>query len=794
MDMNEDSRPHGSTDSERLRYPTGYPYSPDDEAGKGTGLTEALQVIQRRLPVILACIAAITIVSTVIVFNLTSRYTAESTVMLDSRKTQVLDLQSVMSGLPADEAVVRGELEVIKSPNLAEAVVKKTNLLAVPEFNWRLQKSSFMSVVLKPVYWVTSSIEALFTSAPNAPVVDSAREELLDVAGALQGHLGVTNDGRSYVIRIRVQSEDPKLAATLANAYASAYLDSQLDAKFNAVQRANQWLNDHLTELRTKVEASDRAVQVYAAEHNLTPIASQGGATVTSQQISELNTQLVLASADLAQKKANLQQVQGSIRSGGVSAAAQVLSSQLIQALREQESALAEREADLATRYKPEHPAMINIKAQERDLNGKIQAETDRIVRGMEGDVSAAQAKVDSLTQSLNDLQGGIQGGAGVELRELQREADANRTLYESFLNRFKQTSAQEDIQQADAHIISDATVPSEPSYPKKVPLVGFAFLSSIMIGIFAAFGIERLDLGFRTGEQFEKLAQIPVLGLEPAMETGEMPQDIVVQRPVSSYAEAIRSIRTALRYSDVDNPPKVVMVTSSLPEEGKTIFSLSLARSVAKSGGKALLIDCDLRRPAIAKIFDVDADPGLLSLFDDGASMASVIKVDEISGMDFIPVASKTSNPQDLLGSKHMKTLIDTMRKRYDLIVLDTPPLLAVSDALVLSHFADATIFIARWARTPRSVVLGALKTFRTIGGKLAGVVLSRVDMRSHSTYGYGDPGYYYGYYGKHHSYEGYGDAKGTEGSAEGTNGSADVIWTGVQSFVKRYGRGGSA
>jgi polysaccharide biosynthesis transport protein len=294
-------------------------------------------------------------------------------------------------------------------------------------------------------------------------------------------------------------------------------------------------------------------------------------------------------------------------------------------------------------------------------------------------------------------------------------------------------------------------------------------------------------------------LTQIPLLGLSPDLQTDELPRDLIIDQPVSSYAEAIRSIRTALRYSDVDNPPKVIMITSSLPDEGKTTFAVSFARSGAKSGEKVLLIDCDLRRPSVGKIFGIEDDTGLITLFDEKASRANksdAIKTDAPSGMHFIPVSSKTPNPQDLLGSKHMKALLDVMRERYDLIVLDTPPLLAVSDALVLSHYADATIFLCRWARTPRTVVIGALKSFRTIGTKLAGAVLTRVDMRSHSTYGYGDPGYYYGYYGNDRSYgdRSYGD-RGSNGGAYGdVSKSLEAIWASVRNFVTRYGRGGSA
>ena len=766
MDSSQNPRPQNPDDSARVKWLV--PQKPgsgdrakssDSFAGfsgenftEDTSLTEILGVIRRRYIIILACISVITVICATIVFQLTPLYSGESELLIDQGKTQILDIRSVVSQLPADATSIRSEVDVLQSADIAEAVVKKTNLLTVPEFNSRLPHSLGIGIFWVPFQWTVSAVKSLFVSSSSVPD-DPERAELVSVIGALQSRTSIVNDGKTFVLKIFVASEDPKLAATLADAYADAYLNAQLEAKFQAAQRASTWLNDHLLDLRSKTEATDQAVQEFAAAHNLTATTN---ANVTSQQISELNTQLVLASADLAQKKAALQQVRTSLNTGGVSAAAQVLSSPLIQALREQESVLLTQEANLATRYKPEHPAIINIKAQIRDMNLKIQDEIDRIAHGMAGDVVAAQAKVDSLHQSLTDLQSSPQNDAQVQLRELQREADANRAIYEDFLNRFKQTSAQEDIQEPDARIVSHAMIPTTPSYPKRMSLIGIAFFGSIMVGVFAAFGREHLDVGFRTSEQFEKMMHMPVLGLEPDLPSSEPPQDVVVRQQTSPYAEAIQSIRMALRYSDVDNPPKVVLVTSSLSDEGKTVFAISLARSAAKSGLTTLLIDCDLRRPSLAKLFNVDSKPGLLAFFDDNADKSDIIYVDQESGLHFITAPSGTPNPQDLLGSKHMKTLIDGMRFHYDFIVLDTPPLLAVSDALALSHAADATLFLVRWAKSPRKIVRVAMKSFHALGGKLAGVVLSRVDMHKHAKYGYGNLGYYTESYGRNGSNEG--------------------------------------
>jgi succinoglycan biosynthesis transport protein ExoP len=539
----------------------------------------------------------------------------------------------------------------------------------------------------------------------------------------------------------------------VANTYAELYLEQQLETKFDATRRASNWLNAHLDELRDKVRESAAAVQTFRDQHQLTQTK---GSTVTSQQLTELNSQMILAAADRAQKEASLRQIQEMLKSsGGTEGAGQVLASPAILQLKAQQTELRRKEAELATRYKPAHPEMINIRAQIADVNRKIQEEATNIVRSMTADVNAARSREVSLRDSLQSLQksAGVQDVAEVQLSELAREAEANRTLYENFLGRFKQTSAQEDMQQPDARIVGRADTPSAPTFPRKGIMIGLTGVLSLLLGVAGAFTLERLDNGFHSVDQTEQLSGAPCLGLVPAVSAGHNPHKLVVEQPVSSYAEAIRSIRTGLNFTNVDAPPKVVLVTSSIPKEGKSVFTTSFASSVARSGGRALIVDCDLRHPSVGKLLGASKGlPGLLSYFSEGADPAQLIRIDEKSGLHYLPVREGASNPQDLLGSQHMKALLDGLREKYDLILLDAPPVLAVSDALVLSHLADATIFLIRWQETPRPVALGALKLLRTQGAGLAGFVMSRVNVRKHAKYGYGDSGYYYGRYGSYY------------------------------------------
>jgi capsular exopolysaccharide synthesis family protein len=708
-------------------------------------------VIRRRANVIAGATILGTVLATIFIFQLTPRYTAEATVMLETRKNQMVDFTSLMAGLTGDQSVVRSEMEILKSRALADKVAEKLDIDSWPEFNPALRRPGFFEALLSPFAWVTNAIRSLTTSSSAAALDNEARTRDRKAAevSLLMNRMEITNDGRSYLIKIHAQSTNRNAAALIANTYVDFYLLDQIEAKFDAVKRASGWLNDQLEQLRQKVRDSEHAVEVYKEQNNLTQTTK--GTTLSEQQMSELNSQLILATADRAQKESSLAQ----IRSGNVESAA-VLNSPLVEKLRADEADLMHKKAELSNRYQPSHPTMVNLQSQIDDIKRKIDEEANKTIRGLQGDVAAARAKETSLRDQLNGLQKNAnqEGKLDVQLRELQREADANKLLYENFLTKFKQTSSEEDIQQADARLVSSALPPRIPSFPKKTVLVGFSFLVSLLIGAAAAFILERLDNGFRSGEQVEKLLGVSTLGLVPGIVRQELPQDVVVKRPTSQYSEAIRSIRTALRYSDVDNPPKVVLITSSLSGEGKTVFATSLARSVARSGGKALLVDCDLRRPSVAKVLEVEGEPGMLDVFAEHPDIDALIRVDEGSGMHYIPSKGGTANPQDLLSSQQMRTFLEKMRARYDLIVLDAPPVLAVSDPIILSHFVDTTIYLIRWETTPRPIVVGAVKMLRANGGDIAGVVLSRVNTRKHATYGYGDAGYYYGRYSNYYGY----------------------------------------
>ena len=403
-----------------------------------------------------------------------------------------------------------------------------------------------------------------------------------------------------------------------------------------------------------------------------------------------------------------------------------------------------------------------NAEAQRRDIESQIGSEITRIIGSLQNNVSVAETRVASLEQSLREIRGetGESGQAMVQLRELEREAAANRAVYESFLNRFKETSQQQDLQVPDSRIISPATSPASPSHPRKARSLALALVLSAMLGVGLAFLLEHLDNGMTTARDVEEALTLPHLVSVPLVpaEKGPggkplKPHDYLIQKPLSAFSESLRSLRSALQLSNVDNPPTVILFTSALPSEGKTTTSVSFARAAAASGLKVVLVDCDLRHPSVHKTFGLPTPTaGLVELLAERLDPEAVMIEDEKTSLRILPIATGTANPPDLMASSQMQLLVERLRGEYDLVVLDSAPVLPVSDSRVLSRIADETVFVVRWSDTPKDAAQAAIRELRLYQSNIAGAILVAVDATKQAKYGYGDGGYYYGKYSRYY------------------------------------------
>ncbi len=699
---------------------------------KSVDLRETTRLLRRRMQIVFRLMAIGGALGLLISLLLTPQYKADVVLLLDQRKPKVIDVGSVVSGLPGDNASLRSEIDILTSRAVLDRVIKKLDLSNDPEFSGK--KASWKK-------WLNPF--NLFRAQEAEDEEEEKKREWSATARAVQDKLNVTNDGRSVSIHLSFESSDPKKAAQIANAVADEYLVDQLEAKYDVVSRANKWLSERLGSLKGQVEASERVVEDFRQKAKLIQI---DGGTVAVRQMQEINMQLIAARAQTSQAEARLRNVQTMVQSGGgIEGAADVLSSPLIQKLREQEAEVRRKEAELHTRYGERHPNMINARAERQDLQRKINEEVQKILKSLAGEVQVARAKEQQLQSDLTRLESkaGSELKDAVQLRQLQRDSDANRMLYENFLGRFKQTSEQQDLQLADTRIIARADTPDAPSFPKKWLFLVVGAILGAVAGVVAAYLVEFLDRGFRTAPQLEEGTGLPVIGQVPSLKTvsDRPPEDYVVDKPLSAYSESLRTVRTAIHFSNVDNPPKTVMVTSSGPGEGKTTFCLSLARSLAAGGNKVLLIDADLRRPRVARLLSISANGKDLSAILTGAAKTeNVLRKDPlVSGLDIIPAFGRAPNAQDLLGSKQMKKLIQEMSSKYDLVIVDTPPILAVSDAAMVARAVDTSLFIVKWADTARDTVVQALKQLKTLDCRIAGSVLNQVNLAELASYGEG-------------------------------------------------------
>ncbi len=754
--------------NEALRLIGGGPEASVGSTSEELNLRELWRAMMRRRFVLLATILVITGATFGVLRQQTPTYTAEALIHVQNRDAKVVKIDGVVDDMVADPATIESEIQLLTSRSFLRRNVEELNLVDDPEFNPSLLKDenehSFLET-LNPLQYIPANWLALL-GAPlqhdteaAAAKPDPAATQLNAVIDSFASRVVATQNGRSYVISLSVTSEDPNKAADITNKMAEEYLVTQLEAKYNAAQRATEWLSKRIDELRGQVLEAEAKIVEYRTKNNLVDTSTQNNPITL--QFFQLNTQLALAQAQRAETEARLTQARSLLNSqGGIGAAALVLTSPLMDSLRAQETQLMRQLADMSTTFGENHPQMVNTRAEIQSVRDKMKDEVQRIVQDDLNEVAVAKAREQELNNSMAKLQGDAARVdlAGVELRDLTRDADTNRELFQTFLTRFREIVEQQGLAEADAKIMSAADVPNVPSHPKTALITLIAFAASVVLGVLLVFVIERWDsdYGFRSADEIQAALGVRALALVPDLsrrETQGIPaEDYILQKPNSAYAEALQRIRTSLFLTDGAHPPKTILITSSVPLEGKSTIAASLARQSARSGLKVILIDADLRRPRLHEVIGLPNQNGLSEVLTGRANPEAAIKRDEKSGLDFLPAGVGVVSPPDLFRSSTMKILLEEMAAYYDLVIIDTPPVAAVSDSFTLSGIVDKSVYVIRWEQTPRNVALAGIRQMIDAGADIAGIVLARVDVKKHARYGYANSGYYHGYYRKYY------------------------------------------
>lgn len=697
----------------------------------------------------------------------TQQFLASSTMLIGSPVTGVTTPEMMMMAY-FNQASVSDELAVLRSRSLARTIVEKYDLLSYPEFNPLLSTSEEPGLLddWSPTNWIPddwkdnikSALNRKHSEMPSEAFIEDDRTERQTVTAIniLLGGLSLENEDYSNVITVSFRSPNPKIAAMIANELPEAYILSTLQAKYDSTEKATKWLSEQLNELRTEVENAERAVEMYRAEYGLTDV---GGTGLVTEQLSVLNSQLIIARAERAEAETRLRQVQLLLQQadGGTEAATRLSGATLIQQLKTQELAAQQKISELAVEYGPKHPRMIQAKAELDQIQQRIALEVEKIESQLRSELQFARAREQGLQASLNEAEQatGEQNREAIQLRALEREAAASRALFETFLEQFKTASTTEGLNEPGARVLSKAEVPGSAFYPNvQRQTMAFTF-GGLILGIILILALEALTPGIHNPEQAEKELRRNILGVIPLVAKATA-EDQPLDNPRSVYVESLNSLLVSLSLTNPDHSPRVFQITSSIPEEGKTTLAVSLARQLSVSGKSVVLVDGDLRRAAVEKKLGLKrSEVGLTDLvLAPDRDLEDFLSKDPKSNVAVL--ASGTAayvNATDLLSSQRMKRIVETLRNRFDYVIFDAPPVMAVADARQISQFVETTLFVVRWNKTPVKVVKAALKLLEAVQTDIAGIVLQSVDLKRYSRVGYGDSGYYY-HYGKYGGY----------------------------------------
>ncbi|MDE2005711.1 MAG: AAA family ATPase [Rhodospirillales bacterium] len=689
-----------------------------------------IAALRRRIAVFLACVLAIPTLAALALHRTTPLYTATGTLIYEPNAFKPRELQSILRHDRITEAVMASQAQMLAGLRLIEPMAERLHLFADPEFNAALRPPGHVARLLA---WALSRLARAPPAtrpAPPGPGLDPGRDQTLL---AIQRAVGVRIVDASRVLSVSFTAADPVMAAAAVNTLMDIYIKGQLGAKYRAVRKARVWLEGRAATLRRQVAAQSDRIARFRARAGLVRGVRAG---LETEQISHLTATLAEARAALAAAEGRLDAARGG--EGAAAIAPSVI------ALRRRRDDMAAGLQSLLTRLGPNHPEVLALRRQLAATDAAVGAETARVTAATAAAVAAARHRVAGLEADLGRARATIdaQAGAEIRLRAMRRDADVSRALLVSVLQRLQEISQQAAVEVPDAHEVSLALPPAAPSFPRTLPLLLAAAGFGLGFGLFAVWLVEIADTTLPGGDAVRAALARPCLALVPEVRRAVLGrlrvEDYAALKPRSAFAEQLRALRAGLWLGAAR--PRAVAVTAARPAEGKTTVAVALGRAAALSGERTILLDCDLRHPALARLFGTEGAPGLADYLREEADLSEVVRKDPLTSLRYVGAGRPDADGFGLFLSDAMADLMQRLREEYDLVLLDTPPALAMSDTRVIASLADATVLCARWRRTPREVAQAAIALLEDARAEVAGVALTRVDPREHARSGSAD------------------------------------------------------
>ena len=732
------------------------------------------RIVRKHLRLVIAAVVAALVITAVRIISTPPTYTAETTVMLQPAAAEgsntLENLVEIETAAYNSDQYYKTQCAILESPNIAIDVIRRLDLLHNPDFNGSGQaKPGAFAQLWSGGLGRISQVFSNNDKPPAKALVPVVRDDGVPL-GFVHEYLDmlkVTAVPDTNLVRISFSTHKPRLSAELANAHIDGYRRQQNQIRYHQGEDAQRFLQSKLIDIKEQLEKSEAALNDYRRRKGIIPglMSLDGKNAVVLDRLTDLSKMLTNAQVERIGLEAQVQLV----RKHDYNSLPAVEQNGSIVALRKELDDLYAQNAALATQFKSDYPPLAKLQSEIRQVQAEINTEVSKVVDGLQSSYEEAVEKQNELQQEIDHQRTETLNlnDSAAQYAILQREVDTNRELYNAVLTRMKDVAVTNGGEANDTSVIVPAEVPTSPTSPKKGQEILLGLVLGLTAGIGLAFGLELLDNTLKNPEEAESYLRVPSLGIVPEFSQVDgrsspygMPELITNRLQAalppgrelvtshgsySTIGESYRNFRTALLLSRADHPPKVTLVTSATSREGKTVTSVNTAVMLAQLGGKTVLVDADLRRARCHRVLSVDNHLGLTEVLTGSRELLEVVRPTEIEHLDFLGSGSVPPNPTELLGSHKMIDTLQQLRQHYEYVVIDSSPVLPVSDSLLLAKLVDGVVIVANASATPRQQVRTACARIEYARGKILGVVLNKVKLHSPDYHPYYHGGYYY-------------------------------------------------